>query len=383
MQDFHNSRRHDIDWLRVLAFISLIFYHIGMFYVADWGWHVKSQYQSELLKYPMLLVNPWRMSLIFFISGFALCMVEPKISAMRLLNIRLMRVLIPLVIGMYIIVPPQAYFEAVANFGFSGGYWAFWFEYLQPSTTVLPEMHVGPLGMLTWNHLWYLAYLLAYTLIYLTLRPLFKLFGIWFTNHQVSMLFIFFLPVIILTLYGFWLRPNYPQTNALFDDWYNHAVYFSVFLFGYLAAKSEHTINTIIRHASLLIKCALMSYFLSLVIFQTDWLIFSGITWKILVNFLIYANIWLWILSCVAYAGKYLNKPSPALTYLNEAILPWYILHQTVIIIVAMTLSSFALGGSLEAFTVIVATFGICALLYEVIKRFTIARFMFGMKQPK
>ena len=70
----------------------------------------------------------------------------------------------------------------------------------------------------------------------------------------------------------------------------------------------------------------------------------------------------------------------PLLSYLNEAILPWYLLHQTVIIIIAMSLSSFALGGGLEAVMVAIGTFTVCALLYEVIKRWNIGRFIFGMK---
>ena len=65
------GRRHDIDALRVLAFAVLILYHVGMFYVPDWGWHVKSGHSFEWLKWPMMLVNQWRMSLLFLISGVA------------------------------------------------------------------------------------------------------------------------------------------------------------------------------------------------------------------------------------------------------------------------------------------------------------------------
>ncbi|MGK0439153.1 MAG: hypothetical protein ACJATK_002111, partial [Paracoccaceae bacterium] len=62
---YSRPRRYDIDALRVLAFSILILYHIGMLYVADWGFHIKSAYQYEWVKYPMLLVNQWRMPLLF------------------------------------------------------------------------------------------------------------------------------------------------------------------------------------------------------------------------------------------------------------------------------------------------------------------------------
>ena len=38
--DILQTRRYDLDWLRVIAFGLLIFYHIGMFYVS-WDFHVK------------------------------------------------------------------------------------------------------------------------------------------------------------------------------------------------------------------------------------------------------------------------------------------------------------------------------------------------------
>src|SRR5690554_3056190 len=67
----NSTRRHDIDALRVIAFGLLILYHVGMFYVADWGWHIKSAYLAEWLQHPMLLLNRWRMSLLFLVSGLA------------------------------------------------------------------------------------------------------------------------------------------------------------------------------------------------------------------------------------------------------------------------------------------------------------------------
>ncbi|MBW8882071.1 MAG: acyltransferase, partial [Asticcacaulis sp.] len=63
-------RRYDLDWLRLIAFGLLIFYHIGMFYVT-WGWHVKSDHAGRAIEPLMRLVNPWRLDLLFFISGVA------------------------------------------------------------------------------------------------------------------------------------------------------------------------------------------------------------------------------------------------------------------------------------------------------------------------
>jgi len=90
-----------------------------------------------------------------------------------------------------------------------------------------------------------------------------------------------------------------------------------------------------------------------------------------------------WILLIIGYSGQYLNKKSHVLSYMNEAILPWYILHQTIIIIAGMTLANYSLGGFVEPLLVVIFTFGLCAVGYELIKRNNITRIMFGMKLRK
>jgi hypothetical protein len=51
------ERRLDLDWIRIIAFALLIFYHIGMYYVT-WDWHVKGLNASELIEPLMQLTSP-------------------------------------------------------------------------------------------------------------------------------------------------------------------------------------------------------------------------------------------------------------------------------------------------------------------------------------
>ncbi|MFT7009917.1 acyltransferase family protein [Paraglaciecola sp. MB-3u-78] len=97
------ERRYDLDWLRVLAFAVLIFYHISMLYVADWGFHYKSQYQSEILQNFMLLVNRWRLPLLFFISGVASRYLLEKYSLIHFAKARTWRLLLTLLFGVLVI----------------------------------------------------------------------------------------------------------------------------------------------------------------------------------------------------------------------------------------------------------------------------------------
>ena len=119
-----------LDWLRVLAFGLLILYHVCMFYVADWGWHIKSAYQAEWLQLPMRLVNQWRMPLLFIISGLAMSFVIDRYSPGRLAARRIWRLLLPLVFGMAFIVAPQCYYEALSKGIIEPGFGQFMLQYL-------------------------------------------------------------------------------------------------------------------------------------------------------------------------------------------------------------------------------------------------------------
>ena len=100
------ARRYDIDFLRVFAFSLLILYHVGMLYAEGEGWHVKSAYQTDALNIPRLLVNQWRMPLLFIISGLAISFVWHKYSAGQFAARRTQRLMVPLLFGMAVIVAP-------------------------------------------------------------------------------------------------------------------------------------------------------------------------------------------------------------------------------------------------------------------------------------
>ena len=105
MQD---TRRYDLDWLRVGLFLLLIFYHIGMFYV-PWQWHVKSLHAPvEWLEIPMRILNPWRIPALFVISGIALRFALDKASSHgAFMWRRFVRLILPVLFGMAVVCAPQ------------------------------------------------------------------------------------------------------------------------------------------------------------------------------------------------------------------------------------------------------------------------------------
>ena len=377
------GRRYDIDALRVLAFCLLILYHVGMFYVADWGWHIKSAYQAVWLKIPMSFVNQWRMSLLFVISGLAVSFVWGRYSGLKLAGRRVFRLGVPLVFGMAFVVAPQPYYEALSKGVIEPGFIDFMQRYLTmqdfPGEAWIGENIAT--WTWTWNHLWYLPYVLLYTLLLIPiaafldgpgarLRQAFQaLRGPWLV----------LVPVVPLYLYGVFVYPSFPYINhSLVGDGYAHAMYGTLFLYGYMIGRAPAFWAELKRLRTPLLMAAVMAYAL----FRILGMMGDDATGLVghLEMLASYSNRWLWILTLFAWAHHALNRPLPGLRYATDAVFPWYILHQTITVVAGYELSRLALGPVVEPLLVTALTIGGCALGYElVIRRTPVLRPLFGL----
>lgn len=378
------ARRHDVDWLRNLALGLLILYHIGMYYVFEWGWHIKSEHQSELLQNAMVWSNLWRMCLLFFVSGMTLALVDKKYSSSALLKTRFKRLFVPLLFGMFIIVPPQLYYELLANNQISTGYWQFWSQYIDMDTELLSERH-SIIGLLTWNHLWYLSYLFCYTLIFLAIRPLLQKTATSKGFHSIQYRYLVALAFLFLLIAWVFVRPKFPTTHGLTDDWWSHIKYLPIMLFGYFFAYRTDLWQYVLVHRRKMLIGGLCTYGLIALdrngafpdmaeLFQ------QNLSVQFAYGAIVIGNMWFWLMAMVGYAGRYLNKPSKLLNYCNEAVLPWYVLHQSLIIIIAANLVVFSLPVWLEVTLILLLTFLLCYTGYEVVRRFNGLRLLFGLK---
>ena len=306
-----DHRRYDIDWLRTLALFLLILYHVAMFYVADWGWHVKSAHQSVWLQDLMLLSNPWRMSLIFFISAMAMSLVmsRHKINAFGLAKLRSKRLLLPLAFSMIVVVPPQLFYELKQFYGFTEGYFMFMQEYLDINTQLAPQKQ-SPIGLLTWNHLWFLPYLWCYSIVLLIIYPLLQRFSGCLATSKISPWFAFIILLLGSAIVLFFLSDHFPASHALLDDWFNHAQYFWVFVAGFILPRVPHVWQRLVACRRLMLILAFMGY--SWLLMDRHGLLNLGEAldklWLIQFahSMLISINHWACILALVGYAGRYL-----------------------------------------------------------------------------
>lgn len=370
------ARRHDIDALRVLAFAVLILYHVGMFYVADWGWHIKSTYTVDWLKFPMLLVNQWRMALLFLISGAVVNFLLDKVTAGRFAWLRFKRLFIPLVFGMLVIVPPQAWLEAQANGAFDGSYLAFLGQYF--SFRSWPEGAFAGVEIgITWNHLWFLPYLMTYTLLLTALLPLLRGAAgqrllIWFRSARGPALFLLpALPFIVIhTLLG-----DVPETHAYIDDPRAHLTYFCVFLLGFILGRDAGLWRELVRWRWVALGLAMVSYstLITVLLLEVD----LGLGMPVLRSY----NGWFWLMAVLGWGAYALNRPFRGLAYATEAVVSWYLLHQTLTVLLGAGLTPYALGPVVEPILVLGGTVLGCLVIHEyVVRRVAWMRPLFGLK---
>lgn len=390
------GRRYDLDWIRVGAFMLLILYHVGMFYV-PWDWHVKSTHQIEALEPVMMLTSPWRLTLLFLVSGCATrfladsCLARGKGTA-ALAGSRTMRLLPPILFGMFVIVPPQSYYEVfealrstgVADPAHSAVLADFWARYATASGGWCDAD--GCLITPTYNHLWFVVYLLIYSLILALVLSIPRarsamqnLADRAFRGWGLAVW-----PVAYLLLIRWTLAPLFEINHALVADWYNHALSLGAFLFGYATARSEPVRQGFMR----LRRPALIAAVLA-------WGAWATYAWVYRAEDalppealrtamrLVYAvDQWAWIAAILGFGARWLNRGGPALRYLTVGVFPFYIAHQTVTVVAGHHLAKLGLPFAVEGPLLVAITALGCLAAYEIARRIGWAGLLLGVKPP-
>ncbi len=386
------NRRHDIDALRVLAFGLLILYHLGMLYVgpaSDWAFHLKSSHIGEWLQYPMLASNFWRMDLLFLISGMAVHFLRGRLTLPALAWKRTVRLMLPLLFGMAVVIPVQPYVQGVANGLVPPGFGQFLLRYYTGGPWPAGAFDGWRFGV-TWNHLWYLPYVWIYTLALIALLP--ALESPWGQHaiaavHRLRGWPLLLLPALPLFAYNLLLAARFPQNHALFHDWYAHAGYATMFLYGYAIGTHPGLWQELarLRHRSLGMAIFCFATFVVMdrlgdVLGTSGWPASVHAAYDLCERALRFFYMWSAIAAVLGWGHQYLNRPFRWLPYAREAVFPWYILHQSVMLAFAYWLIPLKLGPVWEPSLMLLGTVAGCAVLHElVIRRTRWLRPLFGL----
>jgi surface polysaccharide O-acyltransferase-like enzyme len=378
----NTTRLPFLDGLRVAALALLIPYHVGMYYVS-WDWHVKSAAASQALEPFMLLTAPWRLGLLFLVAGAACHDLFARRGLAGTVKDRSLRLLLPLIFGMAVIVPPQAYYEVLTKapqlLPGDGGYLDFWAAYLQGGRYCRGQ---DCMTVPTWNHLWFVAYLWPYAVLgagvaALWRRPL----PAWVPRSWVWLL----LPIVPLALARVAVFPSHPSTHNLTHDLYNHLQYGGLFALGWLSrtplAATLWPAARRWRWAALGLALAswalLVAYFMHYADTPPPAAVLGAqrVLWA--------ALSWWAILAACGWAQVVFERESPRLRAASAGVFCVYILHQTLIVLLTRALLPLNLPWGLEALLLIALTLGLSVAAYRVLARVPGLALLMGIQRRR
>jgi len=359
-----NPRYEFLDWLRVIAILLLLFFHTGMLFVG-WGWHITNAETIPGLELPMDLAHRLRMPLLFVIAGAGMWFALKRRTGKAFIAERTWRLLIPAIVGMFLIVPPQVFLERVTDGQWSGGYLDFMWQ------RVL-RFEPYPAGDFSWHHLWFIIYLYMYVLLLVPLllwwrrtRPEWRP-GVW--------IYALALPLGINEAL---LKPLYPETHNLISDWYIFIHYLLLTMYGFVLASMEGAWDWFAKHRRWSLGLSLTVLLGGLSLIEV------GVIHRDTAADSVFANIFTWfsLLAFLGYGRQYLSFGNRLLSWARDASYPVYILHQTVIIMIAFKVIQQPWGPWTKYWVVLGATLLSCVLIYEfLLRRFAVTRAAFGIK---
>lgn len=375
-----NERHLYIDALRVIAIMLMFFFHVSMIFAAESDWHIKNREQSRVLLEINYFLSFFRMPLLFLVSGYISAILLSRFGCNGFIRQRFHRLIIPLIVWTFILVAPQIFLERRMD-GYDGSYLEFYKSFLQ--------FEWWPNGNFHWLHLWFIPYLFIYGVLlipfYLVMNDSGSLQKSRINSNHAPVL-IFFYVLIASTPYAL-LTFKFPVTYDLINDWARHSLYFPFALAGFLAFVCNPVIEYIEAKRTGILRYAFLTTLLIFTLRWNDWTPFH--VWDNWIDrpetylYLVMLNInsWLWVLALLGYGKKYLNRDSLFFRYANKAVYPFYILHQTAIVIIGYYVVRTSDDIVFKYLFIFFVSFWICISIYHLfIRPFPMVRYLFGSK---
>jgi len=376
------SRRLDVDNLRNLAVLALILFHTARLFNHE-EWHIKNAEMYSWGDWIVRILNQWHMPLFFVLAGMSAYYAINARGGLHFARERVLRLFVPFVLGCFLFVAPQVYIERIAWFdahrygdiNFVGSY----LDFLPTFVTT----GAYPKGNFSWHHLWFVLYLFVYSV--LLVLPL----AAWGRGAAARALgrgmarggLWLLLPALAIFAVKIFLYPLFGSTHNLVWDWANHVHFVFVFLMGWLIAATPELESAVRRGRPVALILAITSVFV--------WLYGPKIPmdlglWKVLdVSGIGYTlGEWFWIAAFLGYARDLLDRRIPFVTGFTRYAFPFYILHQTVIVVLGYQLWNWTDQPVAKFVVVAVATTAISLIGCRLLDTNPVTRFVIGLKSP-
>ncbi|MBM7619910.1 peptidoglycan/LPS O-acetylase OafA/YrhL [Bacillus tianshenii] len=360
-------RQIHLDWIRVLATLFVFLFHCAMFF-NPFPWHVKNnELDSTWILALSLMVGTWLMPIFFAISGISVFYALQKRSQKAFLKERMIRIGVPLLVGIFLLAPPQVYVERLTHGQFEGPFLSFLPSYFDGW-----YLEIGGSGNFAFVglHLWYLFVLLIFSLFMLPLFLKVK------RSIKSGFLSLFLLPMPLIMVAAFIKTIGLGGWDLIF--------YLVVFLYGFYYFREDSLYPVLKKAIPVILPTAILT-----TLVYVYWIMRLGMPTEGLGKQLLFSGIhagscWAWILLIFHWSKQHLSFSNGLLSYGGEASMPFYVMHQPVIILVAYFLRDLPWSIPVKlCFLVLVSFFIIMALYHFAIRKIDLLRVGFGMKRKK
>ena len=372
-------RLHYLDWLRVLATLGVFLFHaINVF--GPFDFEINNAQRSDLIMLIQVFFFPWGMPLFFLVSGMGSWFALRRRTAGQFTRERTLRLLVPFFTGTLLLGPVQL-FVSWSYKSQTGLFTGSFLEFLAYRAPQIGPKWFGAFGY----HMWFLGFLFAYSLLALPLfvwlkgeagrRAVSRLAGLC---ERRGAILLFIIPVAAVRL---GLQPFFPAAQD-WADFFSHGTFF---VLGYLLFCDERFLRAVRRDWPFFLGAGIVAIVavtaIGMSIESFDLFRPPGTFREYFLWGLIAACGWCWTGFMLSVAMRYLDRDGKVLRYSLTANLPFFVVHQPVILAVAYFVVQWD-AAILPKFLVLVSiSFAVSLGLYQfVIRRIGLLRVLFGMK---
>ena len=370
-------RRYDIDWLRIAAVLLLIPFHTARVFNPAEQFYAKNGVLSDALQRFIMFVQPWHMSLLFCLAGAGSWFALGFRSGGRYAGERLKRLIVPFLFGLVVLIPPPQYVGMLTNTDAERSWWEqyvyFWTHWENPDNYV---------GWWSPGHLWFILFLFVYSMIALALF-------LWLRKGSGRRLIDWFaracrVPAVVIVVPTLFLLAD--KALDPMDDISGQTPlgFLILFVLGFVMVADERITAAVDRHWKWVLPLGAACMAVRAWQWPTNESWPDGSWQDVTIGSLGYQfGIWMMIVGLLGLFHRYANRTNRAYGYATEAAYPFYILHQTVIVLIAWFVVQWGAGVPLKYIVIAVVSLLLSVGIYEVaVRRWNVPRFLFGMK-PK
>ncbi|NUW42271.1 acyltransferase family protein [Nonomuraea rhodomycinica] len=387
-----------MDFVRVLVVVGLVLFHSSLVFDASDDFYVKNPETTGITTIFAGFGVLWAMPLLFLIAGFGAWHSLRRRGPGGFVLERLRRIGVPLVFGTTVLVPVPQWLRLRADPAYHESYLKFLprFFHIRVEPWEFPFVLQG--DSFETGHLWFLLLLLTFALM---LAPVVR----WYPASRARALGerlaavgrrrgAALLPALPLALVSAVL--GLEEEYAGWSRW----AYLVFFCYGVVLASDGRLREALRRDTRAAVVCGLLLPAVGLPLFLVaEGDAFTDLTPMAMTARALYgAAGWCWLVVIMSLLQR--RRPAPGratsdggpsggsgrrlYAYLSEGVLPLYVLHQPIVVVVAFWVVRWPVPGPVKFVAIVLVSLALILAAYDLlVRRAEVTRFLFGMRPAR